>query len=294
MSSILSKILIGILGIILPFALIFAVDGNYYSSVTSQETISTLIDSVVQEQFQNEVAQYQTECIQYLGRNCTNLQETTEMVCNISSTIERNLTTQAINACNMLNMTCVDLDDAINKICGFGLKDACNALTDAKSKINQAKNVCMQLKQVGESISAQKKAIYNQKILSGFSLSDIHNVSSKLWKFSIVALLVIIGLIYLVSKSVPTTLKMLSSSSIFTGVVFIIPYFLKETIQGFVLQSVPANAPGINTALDFINEILRHEMNVGIVLLVFGVIGWLIVTVISKKYSKGKKRVTRK
>jgi len=280
LKKIVKRITIGILLFILPFSLILAVDGGYYYNITSRETIDKLIDDVVNEGFKNQIGPYQSVCNQYIGRNCTSLEETVKAACGLSNKFRENVTQQLVSLCKRLNMTCENLIDAQSKLCNVS-SDLCNQVTNAINQVEQAEYVCIQLNETKNNIEKQKNAIYNKPIFHGLSLSGINKKLKNASLIGWIVSVIIVILVFVISRSLFTTAKSVFYTVATIGVVLLIPKFG----EGYVDSLLPSSLP-VQTINNFINSILVHEFNLGKILLVVGMVGLVATYAINFAWKK--------
>ena len=280
LKKIVKRITIGILLFILPFSLIFAVDGGYYYNITSRETIDKLVDDVVNEEFKNQIGPYQSVCNQYIGRNCTSLKETVKAACDLSNKFRENVTQQAVSLCNQLNMTCENLIDAQEKLCNLN-SDLCNQVTSAINQAEQAEYACIQLNETKNNIEKQKNVVYNKPIFHGLSLSDINKKLKNATLIGWIASVIIVIIVFVISRSLFMTVKSLFYVITTIGVVLLLPKFG----EGYINSLLPSGLP-IETVNNFINSFFTHEFNLGKILLIIGVVGLVATYAINFAWKK--------
>jgi hypothetical protein len=259
-------------------------ESNFVNEITSKQNIDRIIDDIINEQYAENMRELSTVCKEYLNTSCSTLDESINVMCNYSSQIERETLDQIRTLCDKINENCNTIDEGETKLCSlYGENsDVCRIIKQQKEYISGLKNICMQLNDIKNKLNEEKSKIYNTEIIPGVSIKKINLLSTNLFNIGLLSLLIGFLMIYLSKGNILSSLKVVFSLTIVTGLLYI---FIGEYGDKLVFSSLPENINLPITLSNYINEILLHQTSIGINLLIIGIIGFSFVYIVSIKKS---------
>ena len=277
------KIIMGIAMFFMPIGLILAMQGNYFYTITSRDTVNALIDNVIEEQFQSQMGQYQELCRAYLNKGCSNISEVKTLVCKKNNELKEQYINKSNELCSYFNATCHTIEDVVDIVCSrFGTdSDACLQSETAKQRFDQIDNMCTQLGSLDSKIEAQKNELYNKEVFNGISLSKMNSVFAIALPIGVIIFVVSVVLVYIASRSFVTLSNSVFVTILSTGILFLILWYFGNTMLGNIIPAeIAEHMP--NALNSFIREIFQFEYLNGLVLSVIGAVGFAITMAVKK------------
>ncbi len=281
--SIISKIVIFIALMLMPIGLILAVQGSYFQNLTSKDYVSGLLDSAVNEIYQQQSAEFKPYC-QLNNISCNTLDEAANSVCSKTSEMRISADNAAKAACSNAGMTCSNVETARSSFCqAFGQNDtSCSQMNAVVEQVSAAESACTQLRDFQNQIKQQKDSAYNQD-MGGFSLAGINALLANAMLAGIVIVVLSIVMVYIASRKISTVLNSIAFTVLATGIcVLLLGYFGYSLVTSALPAEIAGNLP---KALDsFLKGVFDFEFSSGIYMTVAGIALFIAVFVLKKFY----------
>ena len=184
----------------------------------------------------------------------------------IDSVVDAGLSSKMKEVCNEYNITkCSKLSDISDSFC---------------EKYGQASLQCAAIKEGISNLTQQKKAIYEQPILSDMSLASINLSISQSLPITIVVIIACLLVVYWVNKSMRSVLKATAMALLMTGISCLAVWIVLKN----VLSSVPLIA-------GMVSDMAAYEMTIGFASMLLAV---LIFVVLKFTKAEPSKKTSRK
>lgn len=291
---IFSRILVAIGLLTLPLGLLMAVQGSFLYNLTSEASISSLVDDVIGEQFSRQSASFVSYC-EKMNITCSSLEETVVAVCEKSHATRAEADSQALDSCNSYGLSCSTIEELRDEMCSVAGKDSqeCAQLEMLVSSVTKSEQACSQMQDYGGQIDAQKDEIYASRA-AGVSLKEINTSLEHSFMKGVVIFMLSVLLIYLGSRNAFTVSKSVFITFIYTGITLLVIWYFGSS---FAVSAMPREiTDNAHSVVDFIGKIFEFEYISGAYLILTGTVG-IVLTYSAKMFfdrDKPRKNATQK